>query len=561
MKGLYSSYPFLFGFIYLILLIELARLLETSAVFFLSLVILSAVLISKQKSLSNFLSGLYGDDPGDDSYIDRTDILLKKFTGLSAWLIIIMLIITAVMLIRWDLIQRHNTGYFLAGLSGRTIVAEVIGFERQSYILRTRTFYDKSFYPDLFSVLISLNTTSELDKGTVLEVPADSINPREYDPEEVSASARNITAGNYYTASDFNVLEVENPDSSRFTFSLNNLRSLLSGYLDKHFHEEEANLLRALLLGMRDNTGEMAALMRRAGVGHLLALSGLHIGYITIFSLGFLRGLSGITGIDKVKYLSLPFILGYVFLAGASPSLLRAGIMSSVWIILLSVEQKTASLNVLGLTGILVLILNPYYLYLISFQLSFLVVTSLLIYLPRLRNLSPVKFTPFLLSLTAQLGSQPLLLRISGVFNLNGLAANLILVPLLGPILFINLIFLLAAPFNFRAASLLARLSSFMLAPFFYLTEIMSSLPLYFESEFLREAESFSFLPETLMFSPLLSFYILLFILPHYLERIRVGRKLCSRKMINFRSISLDVFLLFNFLHIAAFLFRQLGKI
>ncbi len=291
-------------------------------------------------------------------------------------------------------------------------------------------------------------------------------------------------------------------------------RQNLSVQFDLYYAPEKAELLKAIILGQRGGNPEIEELLRQAGAGHLLALSGLHIGYVIFFCRVFLGWISKIFRLEAVKFLNLIFIPGYVLLAGASPSLLRAGIMGAAWIMLSYSRFSGSTLNILGVAGTFILLINPNYLEEISFQLSFLVLGSLIIFLPVFKSFLPL---PLAVSAAAQPGAQPLLLYMSGILNLNGFVANLILIPLLGPIILTNLLFLLIAPVSKSAASLMASAGNFLLDPFLSLASICSELPLYInftDGQYFTFSEKF-YGPETLIMPAILmAAYAAIFLLP-----------------------------------------------
>jgi len=327
--------------------------------------------------------------------------------------------------------------------------------------------------------------------------------------------------------------------------SLGLLREYLAGLLYEYYPRDNANLLRALLLGERGLNPEAEGVLRRAGAGHLLALSGLHVGYISLFLNFFFGRAANLSGLRFIRYLSLPLLAGYIMLAGSSPSLLRAGIMCIGWILLSSRRKNTSLLNMLGLAGIIILFIDPGHLQMMSFQLSFMVVLSLIIYLPILRGLLPL---PLAISLAAQIGSIPLLLQLTGSLNLNGLVANLILIPLLGPIIFINIMFLITAPLSPTLAGVLSAAGNFLISPFLFLAGFLAGLPFIYESSIFA-AENSGFDGEFFMDGPLMAFYLLLFTAPYIRRKPYVfWLDKSGRRGYNFRCL-LWILLMFYFIY------------
>ncbi|QFT89923.1 ComEC family competence protein [Bacillus sp. THAF10] len=144
------------------------------------------------------------------------------------------------------------------------------------------------------------------------------------------------------------------------------------------------------------------------GLVHLLAISGLHVGIITVaaFYIGVRVGFTRQT-VQVFLLLLLPV---YVLLTGAAPSVMRAATMTGIVLLLLCLRKKVLSLDTIGVTCIVVLIISPYYLYHVGFQLSFTVCLALLLFSRKIAIVQNRVIQLFLVSFVAQVASLPLLL-------------------------------------------------------------------------------------------------------------------------------------------------------
>ncbi len=123
--------------------------------------------------------------------------------------------------------------------------------------------------------------------------------------------------------------------------------------------EEVGGLLSALLLGDRSALSPQLALdFKRIGVSHILALSGMHLAIISLF----LSAILSVFGVGKkgTKIVLLIFVPIYIILTGASPSILRAGIMLIFYSILFLLWESNDSLTTLLLSVFLILVFEPY---------------------------------------------------------------------------------------------------------------------------------------------------------------------------------------------------------
>lgn len=178
------------------------------------------------------------------------------------------------------------------------------------------------------------------------------------------------------------------------------------------------------------------------GASHVLALSGLHLTILyglLVFLLGRCERLFPRLFRRAVcEILILLILWGYVILVGMSSSVIRSAVMLTIYSFVTLLNRARLSVNTLALTAIILLIINPYQLFDISFQLSFISVWSILLFFPLIyeliplgkgKLLSPVRWVwgMVAVSCAAQLGTAPLIAyyfgRVSTVFAISSLVA------------------------------------------------------------------------------------------------------------------------------------------
>ena len=216
---------------------------------------------------------------------------------------------------------------------------------------------------------------------------------------------------------------------------------------------ESVGLLKALILGQRDQISpEFREEFNRAGLGHVLAISGLHVGMVA--TVAFIAAIWIIpilpVAVDRgwcrkaAALFSLGPVLLYGILAGLSPSTQRAMLMVAVFLSGFWVGRRHDWLNTLALAALAILIWHPPALLTISFQLSFAAVLAILIGVnrwPERRDDLPAgvwsrllrRFYSFArISAFAIAGTLPLVLHYFNHASTVGLATNLIVVPVVG---------------------------------------------------------------------------------------------------------------------------------
>lgn len=157
------------------------------------------------------------------------------------------------------------------------------------------------------------------------------------------------------------------------------LRNGLSQSLEAGMPFPQSALGQAMLLGQRQTLPpELTEQFRSAGAAHLLAISGLHIGILLALTAG---AAGGLLGRRRGWYLLLPLaaVWGYALLAGATPSVVRAAIMGSVYLAALAAGRPGSGLPALALAAAAMTALSPEILLRAGFQLSFAAVAGIFI--------------------------------------------------------------------------------------------------------------------------------------------------------------------------------------
>ena len=213
-------------------------------------------------------------------------------------------------------------------------------------------------------------------------------------------------------------------------------------FLERVFPPDDAGTVSALLLGEKEDLPEYRnRLYREAGISHILAISGLHIGLAGAAFWRFLRK-------RRRSFFTCAFMAGflvcvYVRETGTSFSALRAAVVFLLWAAAKAFGRKPDALTSLSAAALVILLPNPYRLADASFLLSFSCILSLLLIYPVLTSMLP-KVPSFLKKLleaccatvSILAGTAPVLSQFFYSISLCGIAANLLILPLV-PVLFL----------------------------------------------------------------------------------------------------------------------------
>ena len=227
----------------------------------------------------------------------------------------------------------------------------------------------------------------------------------------------------------------------------------------------------AMVLGDKSAlTQELKDVYSVTGASHILALSGLHLGIIyTLLSLFvFSRRWQMLSQI--IIMLS---IWGFVFLVGMSTSVVRSAVMLSAYALLSLGHRDKMSVNTLAFTAIVMLIISPMSLFDIGFQMSYMAVLAILLFTPLMEGVFTAEhlmshrverwlWGMVVVSLSAQIGTAPLIAYYFGRFSCYFLLTNFIVIPAAMLILYLSLVVLLMPSLAYILFNIVVALNSLL---------------------------------------------------------------------------------------------------
>jgi competence protein ComEC len=223
------------------------------------------------------------------------------------------------------------------------------------------------------------------------------------------------------------------------------LKSKVMEKIDRVMSGEPANILKALVLGARDELeGETTEIFVYSGTIHILAVSGLHVAYVTM-SLFMIFSFLRLPDKFRTSFTILGLVF-YIFIVDFKPSVTRAVIMASLILVGKSWEKKVNVYNSLAAAGFIQLLISPNQLFDAGFQLSFAAVFSIVYFYRRISKILPEKWQPgrikpqvlsyvyglFLVSFTALIGTLPITAYYFNRISPVSLLANLFAIPIIG---------------------------------------------------------------------------------------------------------------------------------
>ena len=241
-------------------------------------------------------------------------------------------------------------------------------------------------------------------------------------------------------------MEYLGEDSSLFSF-LARGRMTFQRTLEEILPAEESGLMKAILTGEKEDIpADSYALYTKAGVVHVLCISGLHMSILALYVSVFMEKLLGRS--KRVSAVVTILVVGFFLLfISPSPSSVRAAVMICVVMLGRCLFRLTDRLNTIAIAALLILSIQPLYLFHAGFQLSFVTVIGIWLGVGRMeRNprkkrskLDSIKES-LLVSLYASLFSFPVVAYYFSSVSVVGILANLVIVPLSGLLLGFGLI-------------------------------------------------------------------------------------------------------------------------
>lgn len=212
--------------------------------------------------------------------------------------------------------------------------------------------------------------------------------------------------------------------------------------------DDQYAVVAAMALGDKSAlTRELKDTYSKTGASHILALSGLHLGIIYALLSMLIVGRRWQLVSQILIILS---VWAFVFLVGMSASVVRSAVMLTVYALLAIGHRQKMSVNTLAFTAIVMLLISPQALFDVGFQMSFMAVFSILLFVPLFYRPLSAKYLmthPVVkwlvgmvaVSVAAQIGVAPLIAYYFGRFSCYFLLTNFIVIPAATLILYLSL--------------------------------------------------------------------------------------------------------------------------
>ncbi len=271
----------------------------------------------------------------------------------------------------------------------------------------------------------------------------------------------------------------ENYDcETSFKSVIYSIQNVIHDNFKKVLKKEYAGVLSGMLIGeTTDISNKTKEDFRDSGISHLLAVSGSNVALIIAFSNLIIIKLFGKRYSD---FISIIFVILFVLISGASPSVLRAGIMAILNLIANIILRKSDSITNLISSAFFILIVNPLALLNIGFLLSFAGTVGILVFSKEMQEIISkyikIDFVSenIALNLSAQIIIAPISLYFFNTFSIIGIIANIFIVPVTSILTFLGIALLIITFISTKIANVFVILVNPILKYILVMSEFFS---------------------------------------------------------------------------------------
>ena len=331
--------------------------------------------------------------------------------------------------VRVENFSKADLGGSYYHVSGKVVDVKDTAYGKR-YIIKNASVKGKQSGILRYKIATFVNGASDYDIGDFIEFSA-NLNDKTIVYED-KFSAYDVADKIKYTVS-LSAEEVSFVKNDKNVFEKTNVfirESLRKGLSDNGF-----SIAYAMLTGHDEYMDEeVLSSYRMAGVAHIFAVSGLHIGFVATV-LNYLFDKLRFKRIIKA-FIIIAVLIFYSGVCGFSASSLRATIMSAILLFSAIGGDRYDKYVSVSTASLLVLMISPIQLFCVGFQLSFTVVTAMLLLTAPLSKM--LKFLPRKVSsslsavLSAQVAGIPICLWAFNEFSLISILANLLFIPIVG---------------------------------------------------------------------------------------------------------------------------------
>ncbi len=335
------------------------------------------------------------------------------------------------------------------------LTGDILRFESEV----TQSIEGKAFSNVCGKLLIALKTDSihprQFSYGDLLLIPArfNEVEPP-YNPGEFDFRAY-LKGQQIYEQAFINQQQVKLIRHHSGNLIIDYVIYLRKQLVDKFYKylpdKETAALASTLILGYRaDLSKEVISAYSKTGTMHVLSVSGMHVGIVFLVLSFLLKPLNRNQNLRLFRAVLMILVIWfYSLISGFCPAVCRAAMMLTFIVLSKAMNRNLNTYNLLAISAFFLLLYNPFYLFDVGFQLSYLAVIGLVYLHPKIYHLLYIKnklldtiWSYCALSIAAQLATFPISIYYFHQFPLYFLFSNLFIVLPVAAIMYAGIAFL-----------------------------------------------------------------------------------------------------------------------
>ena len=270
-----------------------------------------------------------------------------------------------------------------------------------------------------------------------------------------------------------------------FGFVFHPIRKFIDRILGESFRDDHYRIASGLTLGGSGRLGrELRTVFSRAGILHILAVSGLHVGFVAVF-LGFLLLFIPIDYRLKAFVIMCGLFL-YAGVTGFRPSVCRATFMAALLGLAMVLQRNVEHIHIINITAIAFLIASPLLIFDLSAQLSFVAVYGILYLYPKIEarfiarvhsRLLKILLVPMAVSFSAQIFVAPFVIYYFHRLPMYAVFTNAVIIPIASIIIFLLFLSFSAGSLCFALVKIIALPVSLLITVVIALLRFFASMP------------------------------------------------------------------------------------
>lgn len=240
------------------------------------------------------------------------------------------------------------------------------------------------------------------------------------------------------------ILEIDQKAYINNIFIFNKINNWIEQYYDNNF--EHSDVIKALVIGKKNGLDEdLKSNVQSIGISHLFVVSGLHVGMLTSLLSLFLKKIK--TPCKITNTIIFIFLGGYLIVTNFMVSVIR---VSLAYLLKHILKRDFTPLDMISINMLLVLVINPFYIYSYSFILTYLISSMIIIIRPLLlkkKSIIAYLVNMIIISFASIVITLPIVVNLNSTINLLSILYNIIYIPFVSYILLPLSVILTFLPF------------------------------------------------------------------------------------------------------------------